>query len=90
MKKTLEGVSVWWVCECDAVAAYSYEEAVEWYKNLTGLLDDELYVKEDAEEIPFNYELRESEDNFNTTTVGKVVKEYWKGEPFIAVTTAGY
>lgn len=90
MEKSIEGVKVWRVCEIEAVAANSFNDAREWYKKVTGLSDDDLYTEEDASEIPFEYEIRESEDNSEMTTVGKVVKQNWKGEPFVAVTTAGY
>ncbi|UYG93204.1 hypothetical protein [Cytobacillus firmus] len=87
-EKGLKDVHVFQVCECDAVAGYSLDEAIEWYKNLTGLEDDELYFYEDVETIPFDYKVRKSEDEPDVLiSVGEIVETYWEGKPFIVFST---
>ncbi len=89
-EKALQDVRVFRLCEGDAVAAYSYEDAKAWYQNLTGLSDDDLYNEGEVEEFPPSYEVYESEDNFEMITVAEIIARYWDGEPFIAVTISGY
>lgn len=85
-----EKVYVFQVCESDAVAAYYLEDALKFYKELTGLNDDELYDYEDIETVPFTKKVRKGEDEEGLITVGEIVKEYWEGKPFIALSTGGY
>lgn len=77
---------VYQICESDAVAAEWDTDAVKWYKNLTGLTDDDLYAPEDVEIINPETQVRVGEDSDEMITVREIVKEYWTGEPFIAVT----
>jgi L-alanine-DL-glutamate epimerase-like enolase superfamily enzyme len=87
-EKGLKDVYVFQVCECDAVAGYSLDEAIEWYKNLTGLEDDELYSYEDVETTPFDYTVRKSEDEFDVLiSVGEILETYWESKPFIVFST---
>lgn len=86
-QKGLSNVYVYQLCEDDAVAAYSLEEAKEWYKELTGLSDDELYSDDDVEVIDMSKEVWNDECLTTKTTVREIVNTYWDGEPFIAVTS---
>jgi hypothetical protein len=84
-EKGLQDVKVFRVCECDAVAAYSQEEAISWYKELTGLSDDELYDYEEVEVMSLDGEHWDDEERTRKRTLKSVVEEYWNGEPFIAL-----
>ena len=86
----LDFVYVFRLCDCDAVAARSLEEAIEWYKNLTGLTDDELYDYEDMELVEHCHKVKAIEGGEALISVREILEKYWKGEPFIAVTTGGY
>lgn len=88
-EKGLKDVLVFQVCECDSVAAYSREEAVEWYKEITGLDNDELYAYEDIEIVPFDTKVWDDEEKTRKITVREIVDTYWKGQPFI-VASKGY
>lgn len=85
----LDFVYVFQVCECDAVAAFSLEEALSWYKNLTGLEVGELYEYDDIELIKHNHKVNKAEGDSGLITVREILEKHWKGEPFIAVTTGG-
>lgn len=85
-EKGLKDVIVFQVCESDSVAAYSCEEALTWYKELTGLSDDELYKYEDIESVPFNKEVYDGEEMTKRITVKEIVDTHWNGEPFIVTT----
>lgn len=87
--KGLEDVQVFRLCECDAVAAYSLDEAIAWYKELTGLTDWELYAEEDMEVVSPDLMIKKSEDDTSLISVKEIVEKYWDGTPFIAITTGG-
>ena len=78
-----EHVKVFQLCECDSVAALTLDEAIKWYKEQTGLSDDELYEYDAIEEVSLNKRVYEDERLEETTTVGAIVEENWKGTPFI-------
>ncbi|AMM44985.1 hypothetical protein SP15_185 [Bacillus phage SP-15] len=84
----LQDVLVFQLCDCDSVAAYTLDEAIDWYKNLTGLTDDELYPYDEIETVPFDYQVRISESDSTLTTVRQIVDQLWDGTPFI-VTSKG-
>lgn len=86
-EKGLKDVHVFQLCEGDAVAAYSQEEASDWYKELTGLSDDDLYGYDEVEIVPPSYEVWEDEERTVMITVKEIVDTYWKGEPFIVFST---
>jgi hypothetical protein len=87
-EKGLQDVEVFQVCESEAVAAYSLDEAISYYKDLTGLEDDELYPYEEIEVVPMDRYVRNSEDDdAEMITVQEIVNQYWNGKPFVAVTT---
>jgi len=79
-------IRVYQICESDAVAAEWDTDAVEYYKDLTGLEEDELYAPENWEVIDPSKVVCVSEESEETITVREIVKEHWKGEPFIALT----
>lgn len=83
-------IYVFQICECDAVAAVSLEEAFAWYKNLTGLEDGELYEYDDVELLEHNHKVNKAEEDKGLITVREILENHWKGESFIAVTTGGY
>lgn len=83
-EKGLRDVRVFQVCECEAVAAYSLEEAVAWYKEHTGLADDELYSVDEMKEVSLSHEIYDSEAMNEKITVQEVINRYWMGKPFIA------
>lgn len=85
--KGLQDVHVFQVCECDAVAAYSLEEAFEWYKQLTGLESEELYAHDDVEIVDKTIAVWADEYREEKITVDEIINTYWNGEPFIAFTT---
>lgn len=86
-EKGLQDVRVFQLCESDAVAAYTQDEAREWYKQLTGLSDDDLYPYDDVEIVSPDYKVRKGEDEPGLITVREIVETYWNGEPFITITT---
>lgn len=88
-EKGLKDVLVFQLCECDAVAAYSQEEARAWYKETTGLTDADLYSVEEVKTVPLNHRVYESEDSMNMVTVQGLLDIHWNGKPFIAF-TSGY
>ncbi|SDM15194.1 hypothetical protein [Sediminibacillus halophilus] len=89
-QKGLKDVKVFQLCESDAVAAYTQEEAKEFYQNLTGIKDDELYDYDLVEIVPMDAKIRKSEDSQELITVKEIVEMYWEGEPFIALSTGGF
>ncbi|MCR6096904.1 hypothetical protein HXA31_20305 [Salipaludibacillus agaradhaerens] len=84
--KGLEDVKVFRVCECDAVAAYSLDEAIEFYKEFTGLEDDDLYDYEAIEVIGIENEFYDDEDRKVKKKLKDMVRENWDGKPFIVLT----
>lgn len=82
-EKGLQDVHVFEICECDAVAAYSLEEAINWYKETTGLTDSDLYEYDDIDRISLDYEVRNSEEDDKLISVREILEKNWNGEPFI-------
>ena len=89
-EKGLQDVKVFWLCECDAVAAFTLEEARVWYKELTGLTDEELYEDEDVAIVSPDHKVHKGEDDLELITVKEIIETYWDGKPFIAISTGGY
>ncbi|AHC22692.1 hypothetical protein [Paenibacillus polymyxa] len=85
--KGLVDVRVYQICECDAVAAYSLEEAKEWYKSLTGLEDSDLYPDDEVEIVSMSYRVYEDEGMDEMITVQEIVNSRWQGEPLLAFTS---
>lgn len=86
-EKGLQDVHVFQICECDAVAAYSLEEAINWYKEITSLSDSDLYEHEDIEIISLDYKVRNSEEDDELISVREIIENHWNGEPFIVCST---
>jgi hypothetical protein len=84
--KGLQDVKVFRVCECDAVAAYTQDEATAWYKKLTGLKDEELYDYDEVEILPLDAEYWYDEERTHKRTLTSMIEERWEGQPFIALT----
>ncbi|MGG6311581.1 hypothetical protein [Paenibacillus macerans] len=85
--KGIRDVRVFQICECDAVAAYSLEEALAWYKENTGLAEDELYSVDEMEVVPMDREVYDCESGEKLVSVQELIKRYWNGTPFIALST---
>ncbi|MCK0471413.1 hypothetical protein [Halalkalibacter sp. APA_J-10(15)] len=83
--KGLEDVRVFRVCECNAVAAYSLDEAIEFYKEDTGVADDELYAYKNIEVIGLENEFYEDEERSVKKKLKDMVSENWDGHPFIVL-----
>jgi hypothetical protein len=81
-EKGLKDVLVFKVCECDSVAAYTLDDALDWYKELTGL-NDELYEYDEIEVVPFEREVWDGEEKTKMISVREIVNTYWEGKPFI-------
>lgn len=86
----LDFVCVFRVNEVDTVAAYSLDEALAWYKDYTGLSDDDLASYDEIETIEHSHLVYEGEEKENMVSVLSILEELWKGTPFIAVSTGGY
>lgn len=84
MEKQLQGVYVFQICEGDAVAARTQDDARKFYKELTGFTDEELYNYEDVEMVSLEHKVQRGEGTEELITVREIIKEYWKGRPFIA------
>lgn len=81
---TLENVKVYQLNENDGVAAESLEQAKEYYSKMTGLSDEDAFYDYTAQEIPLDQEMWKDESMTEKETLSDVVKEHWKGKPFIA------
>ncbi|WP_438498048.1 hypothetical protein [Paenibacillus sp. IHBB 3054] len=86
-EKGLQDVYVYQICECDAVAAYSVEEAKSFYTELTGVKDDELYADDDVEIISPESKVRNSEEDDELISIQEILEKHWEGEPFIVCST---
>ncbi|WP_138755786.1 hypothetical protein [Paenibacillus sinopodophylli] len=86
VKKVDDKVFVYRLCKCDSVAARSLEEALQWYKDTTGVPDDELYSSEEIEVLSFDYEVYD-EDRKGLMSIQQIIDQHWSGEPFIACST---
>lgn len=86
-EKGLEDVHVFQICECDAVAAYTLEEAMEWYKKETGVSDEELYSYDEIEIISPDCKVCNAENKDEMISVQEIINIHWNGEPFIALST---
>lgn len=79
------GVSVYQVCEDEAVAAKTASEAKQWYKNLTGLNEKDIFGDRDIRRIDLNGVYYVDMDNTKKRLLKDVIEEEWQGEPFIAL-----
>lgn len=86
-EKDLQDVRVYQICECDAVAAYTLDEAIEWYKMETGLSDCDLYPYDYIEEVSLSTYVYDDTRNAEIITLQEIVNRYWEGKPFRAITT---
>ncbi|MEB4856112.1 hypothetical protein [Priestia megaterium] len=85
--KELLNVKVFQLNEYDAVAAFSLEEAKEWYMKHTGLNADEAFYDYESHEISGEEKIYEDERMEEMVSVNEIVESYWQGSPFIAVTS---
>lgn len=88
--RELKSVQVFWLCECYAVASYSLDEAISWYKESADLRDfylDNLYDYDEIEVISPDYKVQKSEDDTQLISVKEIVEKYWNGTPFMVATT---
>lgn len=82
--ETNKEVQVYQLCECDAVAAYSLEEARKWYMDLTGLDHNELYSDEEVEIVPMERKVWDEEQH-HYVTVREIVETEFKGSPILVL-----
>lgn len=85
--KELLNVKVFQLNECDAVAAFSLEDAKEWYMRETGLDAKEAFYDYEAEEISLDKLIWEDETMKNKISVAQVIEDFWQGVPFIAISS---
>jgi hypothetical protein len=79
----LDRVKVFELCDYASVAAFSQEEARSWYIESTGVEDTDLRSREEVTEVPFDLMVWDNEEMTEKIAVGEIVKQEWKGEPFI-------
>ncbi|MNW28134.1 hypothetical protein D3C74_49470 [compost metagenome] len=85
--KGLADVYAYQLCESTAVAAYSLEEAKNWYKELTGLEDEDLYSDDELEIVSDDYMVYEDDSMNGMISVGDIIDQRWVGGPFIVFTS---
>ncbi|BAQ11466.1 hypothetical protein OXB_2996 [Bacillus sp. OxB-1] len=83
----MESVKVFQLNEYDAVAAESLEQAKNYYRKETGLSDDDAFYDYEPTELPLDFEAWTDETRTSKETLRSVVKEHWKGKPFIALSS---
>ncbi|MDQ0091643.1 hypothetical protein J2T12_005083 [Paenibacillus anaericanus] len=83
----LGDVKVFQICECDAVAAYTLDEAIDYYKELTGVSDEELYHYDEIEIVSPDLKVYEDEERTGLVTVKELVERYWDNKPCIMLST---
>lgn len=76
-------VKVFEICDSDAVAARTVEEAIAWYTDHTGILLEELRKEKDIVEIPRDYKVWDNETMTRKISVDEILSDYWADEPFI-------
>lgn len=81
-----ENIQVYQLCECDAVAAETLEQAIEWYMVETGLTEDDLYPLDEIELVPMDRKVMADGEGV-LISVQEIINRYWDGKPFRAVTT---
>lgn len=83
----MENVKVYQLNEIDAVAAESLEQAKNFYLKETGLSEEDAFY--DFEPVVFllDHEIWVDETKTRKQPLEELVKEFWKGEPFLAFTT---
>ena len=80
-KKGLQDVKVFRICETDAIAAYSLEEARTFYKKSTGATDEELYDENEVEIIPLETKFWNDEEMSYKKSLQEMLEEGWEGKP---------
>ena len=78
------GIRVWWVGDCDAVAARTKEEALDWYTTETGLSIANCELDELDNWRPVSMDTLVSVEEPGTDpriTVGESITEYLKANP---------
>lgn len=83
----MENVKVFQLNEFDSVAAFSLEEAKEWYRNETGLSSEEAFYDYIPHERGMEEKVYTDETCTDMQSLESVVKECWRGEPFIATSS---
>jgi len=84
-KERAKDVKVFQLNDSDAVAAYTLEDAKEWYLAHTGLSAKNAFEDYEAEEVSNDYKVYKTEENMEhgKIKVQEIVKQYWQGTPFI-------
>ena len=84
-EKGLQDVKVFRICESDAIAAYSLEEAKSFYKKQTGVSDNEIYADHEVEVIPLETKFWNDEEMTHKRTLREMVEEHWDGKPHFII-----
>ena len=88
VSEDLPNVKAYMVSEYDAVAARSFQEAVQWYKDK--IVDDpeSIYTEEESHVLDLDEKYWNDEGETHKQTVREMIDEGWEGKPFIVVTWA--
>jgi hypothetical protein len=79
----IKDVKVFEICDSDAVAARTLEEAIAWYTDHTGIGLEELHEEKDIREIERSYMVWDDETRSRKISVEQILEDYWQDEPFI-------
>lgn len=77
------------VNEGDTVAAFTLEEAKQFYKKVTGLNDEDAFYDFEAEERSLDELIWEDESMESKISIKQAIEMYWDGEPFIVCSSEG-
>lgn len=79
----IKDVKVFEICDSDAVAARTVEEAIAWYTDHTGIGLEELHEEKDIREVERDYMVWDDETRNRKISVEQILLDYWQDEPFI-------
>jgi hypothetical protein len=79
----IKDVKVFEICDSDAVAARTLEEAIAWYTDHTGIGLEELHEEKDIREVERDYMVWDDETRNRKISVEQILLDYWQDEPFI-------
>lgn len=87
MSEGLINMKAFQINESDTVAAYTLEEAKQYYRKITGLSDDDAFYDYEARECSLDELIWDDEERTKQKTLREAIDQYWEGEPFIVCTT---
>jgi hypothetical protein len=86
VREDLPNVQAYMVSEYDAVAARSFQEAIQWYKDKVVDDPESIYTEEESHVLDMNEKYWSDEGETHKQTVREMIDEGWEGKPFIVVT----